>query len=93
MHEIVMLKFLLITALASKQMAKRKKNQTAEQRMKQNEQEREKRSGKFMSLNRQRELEIARISEDKQSLLRQLTKAHEEKQHFKELSIKHKVEL
>ena len=75
-------------------MAKKKKKQTTEQRTKQQGlacfQDGERVSGRT-SFNRQREFEIARISEDKRVLLRQLTKAHEEKQHFKDLSIKHKV--
>ena len=80
----------MIVVSAPKQLAKKKKKQTAEQRMKQNEQERERAAGRA-SFNRQREFEIARITDEKRDLLRQLTKAHEEKQHFKDLSIRHKV--
>ena len=45
------------------------------------------------TFNREREFEIAKVSHDKRVLLNQLTKAHEEKQMFKDLSKKHKVDF
>merc|ERR1712045_966906 len=44
------------------------------------------------SFNREREFEIAKVSHDKRVLLNQLTKAHEENQRFKDLSMRHKEE-